>query len=86
MSVREPILKPVAIADLRPTQMTIGIREVKEKRKRWREEDKKKGAQFLGKHMIPVVLGRRTATTSSIIITWPGRCLTKASKIYWLPW
>jgi hypothetical protein len=32
LSVREPILKPVAIADLRPTQMTVGIREVKEKR------------------------------------------------------
>ena len=36
MSVREPILKPVAIADLRPTQMTVGVREVKKKRKRWR--------------------------------------------------
>ena len=57
MSVREPILKPVAIADLRPTQMTVGIREVKEKRKRWRDESKEKGAEFLGKHMIPVVLG-----------------------------
>ena len=57
LSVREPILKPVAIADLRPTQMTVGIREVKEKRKRWSDESKKKGAEFLGKHMIPVVLG-----------------------------
>ena len=49
MSVREPILKPVAIADLRPTQMTVGVREVKEKRKRWRDESNKKGAEFLGK-------------------------------------
>src|SRR5207344_1818970 len=57
LSVREPILKLVAIADLRPTQMTVGVREVKEKRKRWRDESKKKGAVFLGKHMIPVVLG-----------------------------
>jgi ABC-type amino acid transport system permease subunit len=57
MSVREPILKPVAIAALRPTQTTVGVREVKEKRKRWRDESKKKGAEFLGKHMIPVVLG-----------------------------
>ncbi|MGA9196669.1 MAG: ParB-like protein [Pseudolabrys sp.] len=57
LSVREPILKPVAIADLRPTQMTVGIREVKEKRKRWSDESKKKGSEFLGKHMIPVVLG-----------------------------
>ena len=57
MSIREPILKTVAITDLRPTQMTVGIREVKEKRKRWRDESKSKGAEFLGKHMIPVVLG-----------------------------
>jgi hypothetical protein len=57
MSVREPILKPVAIADLRPTQMTVGIREVMEKRKHWHDESEKKGAEFLGKHMIPVILG-----------------------------
>jgi hypothetical protein len=38
MSVREPILKTVAIADLRPTQMTVGVREVEEKRKRWLRE------------------------------------------------
>jgi len=53
--VREPRLEPVAILDLRPTQMTVGMREVKAKRKRWRAE--KKGGEFLGKHMIPVVLG-----------------------------
>ena len=59
MAVREPILKPVKISDLRPTQLTVGMREVKEKRKRWREKqkDKKKSGEFLGKHMIPVVLG-----------------------------
>ncbi|MBV8840832.1 MAG: chromosome partitioning protein ParB [Alphaproteobacteria bacterium] len=58
-AVREPILKPVKISDLRPTQITVGMREVKEKRKRWREKqkDKKKGEEFLGKHMIPVILG-----------------------------
>jgi hypothetical protein len=57
MSFREPIVKPVAIADLRPTQMTVGVREVKEKRKRLRSESKIKGEEFLGKHMIPVMLG-----------------------------
>ena len=56
-AVREPILKPIAIADLRPTQITVGMREVAAKRARWREESKKKKPQFLGKHMIPVVLG-----------------------------
>jgi len=55
-TVREPVVHPVPIADLRPTQITVGMREVNAKRKRWREEGKK-GAEFLGKHMIPVVLG-----------------------------
>jgi hypothetical protein len=57
-NTREPLLQPVPILSLRPTQMTVGMREVKEKRKRWREhKSKKKQAQLLGKHMIPVVLG-----------------------------
>ena len=57
--VREPRLTTVAIDDLRPTQITVGIREVNEKRKRWRElaAKAKAGGEFLGKHMIPVVLG-----------------------------
>lgn len=57
MHVREPILKPVTIDSLRPTQMTVGMREVLEKQKRWREHKGKKKAEFLGKHMIPVILG-----------------------------
>ncbi len=55
--VREPLLTTVAILDLRPTQITVGMREVKAKRKRWREIEKKDGGEFLGRHMIPVVLG-----------------------------
>jgi len=57
MSVREPRLTPVKILELRPTQITVGMREVEAKRARWRELDKKKDAKFLGKHMIPVILG-----------------------------
>src|SRR3954468_9967570 len=57
-NTREPLLQPVPILSLRPTQMTVGMREVKEKRKRWREhKSKKKQAELLGKHMIPVVVG-----------------------------
>jgi hypothetical protein len=56
-NTREPVLRPVAILSLRPTQMTVGMREVKEKRKRWREHKSKKEGELLGKHMIPVVLG-----------------------------
>jgi hypothetical protein len=54
---REPMLKPTAITDLRPTQITVGLREVEAKRARWREESDRKGAKFLGRHMIPIVLG-----------------------------
>src|ERR1700733_10178137 len=57
MTVREPVLVTVKIADLRPTQITVGMREVRAKRERWREVGGKKGGEFLGKHMIPVVLG-----------------------------
>jgi hypothetical protein len=56
-AIREPVLTTVAIVDLRPTQITVGMREVLAKRKRWRETGGKKGGKFLGKHMIPVVLG-----------------------------
>ncbi|HZC57551.1 MAG TPA: ParB-like protein [Xanthobacteraceae bacterium] len=55
--VREPLLTTVAITDLRPTQITVGMREVKAKRKHWRDIGMNKGGQFLGKHMIPVILG-----------------------------
>jgi hypothetical protein len=54
---REPRVHPVSILSLRPTQMTVGMREVKEKRKRWREHNSSKQAEMLGKHMIPVVFG-----------------------------
>ena len=56
MTSREPRITPVAVDDLRPTQMTVGMREVEEKRKAWRDKEKEGGA-FLGKHLIPVLLG-----------------------------
>jgi len=58
-AVRDPVLTTVAVVDLRPTQITVGMREVLAKRKRWRETGAKRGGKFLGKHMIPVILGPR---------------------------
>lgn len=55
--IREPIYKPTPLKDLRPTQITVGMREVEEKRRRWREKHGKKAGKFLASHMIPVVLG-----------------------------
>ena len=57
MNVREPTLNPIPIAALRPTQMTVGMREVSVKRQDWRERSAKKESDFLGRHMIPTVLG-----------------------------
>jgi len=56
-SIREPVLKPVAIKKLRPTQITVGMREVKEKREHWRHLQDKDKEGFLGHHMIPVIHG-----------------------------
>lgn len=56
-TIREPVLIPVALAELRPTQITVGRREVEIKRKAWREKSSRKERAFLGRHMIPVVRG-----------------------------
>ena len=55
--IREPIIHPVPIADLRPTQITVGMREVEAKRVAWKARDGDKAGEFLGKHMVPVILG-----------------------------
>jgi hypothetical protein len=57
LNTREPILNPVAIDELRPTQMTVGFREVAEKRREWRDRSDEKAGEYLGKHMVPAVLG-----------------------------
>lgn len=57
MSRREPVLNPVPIKSLHPTQNTVGFREVAEKRREWRERPGHKGSEYLGRHMIPVVWG-----------------------------
>jgi hypothetical protein len=53
--LREPRLETIRVVDLRPTQITVGLREVAEKRRHWREANHK--ARFLGRHLIPVVVG-----------------------------
>jgi hypothetical protein len=58
--VRTPILTTAPIKELRPTQMTVGMREVETKRRQWREKSgagDEKAGRFLGRHVIPVILG-----------------------------
>lgn len=52
-----PFLHPILIADLRPTQITVGMREVEIKRREWRALAPAKADAFLGRHMIPVIHG-----------------------------
>lgn len=55
-----PALRPVEIATLRPTQMTVGLREVERKRADWRKHAERDGPDFLGRHMIPVIIGPKS--------------------------
>lgn len=53
----QPILHPVPIDDLRPTQITVGLREVHAKAREWRQRPRDSAGKFLGSHMIPAVIG-----------------------------
>jgi len=53
----EPQLDPIRITALRPTQMTVGFREVERKRLAWRRRAQGDRPDFLGEHMIPAVIG-----------------------------
>lgn len=59
MTLRDPVLHSVAIADLRPTQMTVGLREVEFKRHSWREREGDSASDFLSRHMIPAIKGAK---------------------------
>ena len=56
-AVRDPVLRATAIADLRPTQMTVGMREVQLKQQAWRDRKSSEFERYLTAHMAPVVLG-----------------------------
>ncbi len=55
--VPEPVLHSIALDDLRPTQMTVGLIEVERKRQEWKMRAEHDWPDFLGRHMIPVVIG-----------------------------
>ena len=56
-TVSEPLLKPVDIVKLRPTQITIGVQEVEWRRKQLRAHARDRAGRFAERHMVPVVLG-----------------------------
>ena len=52
---REP--RSSAIRDLRPTQMTVGYREVADRRRRWRAASVANGDAAFRRRIVPIVLG-----------------------------
>ena len=57
MTAHEPLLRPQPLLELKPTQITVGFHEVAEKRRRFRQLTDQAGGSFIGRHMIPTVLG-----------------------------
>lgn len=57
MRERDPILRTVEIGELRPTQITVGLREVEAKRRAWKVREDGAAGAFLGSHLVPVIRG-----------------------------
>jgi hypothetical protein len=57
VGVRAPVSHPVAIKDLRPTQITLGYEEVRTRTAKLASMADQDGAKLLRKHIIPVVKG-----------------------------
>ncbi len=55
--MRDPTVNEIEIAELRPTQMTVGLHEVAAKRREWRDAKASKRLKILGGHAVPTVLG-----------------------------
>ena len=54
--IRDPLLDTADVKDLRPTQITVGYREVEAKRRAWRDRGDN-ADKFLGRHLVPVIRG-----------------------------
>ena len=58
--VRQPVANLVSLSDLRPTQITVGMREVESKRQHWRTVGEDKRPKFLARHIVPVIEGPKS--------------------------
>ncbi len=57
MNRSDPVLHVLPIDEIRPTQMTLGLLEVVEKRKAWRAAKNKDRTKLLTEHVAPGVIG-----------------------------
>jgi hypothetical protein len=53
----DPLPIGIPVSELRPTQMTVGFREVELKRRRWRDADEHARTKILRSHVVPAVIG-----------------------------
>jgi hypothetical protein len=61
-AMSNPLPLGVAVRDLRPTQMTVGFREVAIKRRQWRAADDPERTKLLRRHVVPAVIGPKGRT------------------------
>lgn len=57
MPERRAVLKSVPIDEIRPTQITVGMREVALKRRQWSKHVGKDLEAFVSEHVFPTVIG-----------------------------
>ena len=74
------------LADLHPTQASVGMAEVRIKAEKLKDEIQRRGEQDFLKYLLkhdkeePVVIGPGGISTSRTITIWHERCMTSASR------
>lgn len=53
----DPLPIGIPVSELRPTQMTVGFREVDIKGRQWRDADAEERVKILRRHVVPAVIG-----------------------------
>ena len=57
MGTADEEIMTVPILELRPTQITVGAREVQRKRDAWQKKTPRQETRYLARHLVPVVHG-----------------------------
>jgi len=70
---RNVALVRAKLAQLRPTQFSVGYAEVELKAAEWKKLKKKQRQQVLESHVFPAVLGLDRPITSSTTTIWASR-------------
>ena len=85
LAVRAPILHRADITDLCPTQISVGMREVEDKRHRWGRRSPARRKSSFKATLFPLSPAPREGTTLSTIITLCGHYTKRAWPVYVTP-